>query len=163
MTLFKSSFPPNIFFNINVAVNIKINTKTSDGIPYKHFTKGFSTLRFMLIFNKFKSTTLSTSPNDKIRYASKVLYVDLTIDIPIIYDIIIVKIMLIITCIPKYIGRHLMKNTPTDKITLKIIFFSIFTDFLAITLILHNTKNVSGSNLIKNSIKLSSNIILPPL
>lgn len=58
---------------------------------------------------------------------------DLIIDIPVIAIILMVKIILIIICTPKYIGSSLTKKTNIDNITHKNILFRILKGLLDIT------------------------------
>lgn len=71
---------------------------------------------------------------------------------------LIIRIILIIMCTPKYIGNHLTKKIDIDNIILENIYLGISMDFLEITYIPHTIINISGIVLKKNSIHVSFSI-----
>jgi type IV secretory pathway VirB6-like protein len=133
-----------------------------DGVPDKHFIRGFENSIFVSIFNKSNITIFKNSLKENIKYTSKVLYIDFTNDIPILIAILIVKTILISICTPNSIGSHLTKNITIDVNIQESINFRILIDFLEIIYIPHIIINPSGILLKKNSIQVSFNIFNPP-
>ena len=134
------------------------SSKIKDGKQYKHFIKGFKNSILVFIFSNLNIIILKDSAKESIKNIRKVLYIAFIIGISIIAITLIIRIILIIICTPKYIGSRLTKKVSIANTILESIYFGISKDFLEITYIPHTITNTSGILLKKNSIQVSLNI-----
>gem|GEM_PF-5170200 len=119
-------------------------------------------MAFTFLSNKFNIIIFKSSPNVSTKNISNVLYIDFIIGISIRIIILVIRSILIIMCIPKYIGSHLTKKVNIDNTMLESIYLGILIGLLEIICTPHTIINNSGRVLKKNSIQLSFNIYQHP-
>ncbi|WP_238899589.1 hypothetical protein [Clostridium sp. YIM B02500] len=129
------------------------------GIPYMNLVIGCKTEISVSIFRPLSNNMFIVSLKESIKYNNKVPITFFIKGISIMnMTIIIVSIIQMSVCTPKYIGKHLIIKYDTANIKLESMYLNISIVFLENMCIPHIKINDSGISLRKKSTQVNLNI-----